>query len=163
MATTRANQIAVGNAGNTYTLAGLTSAASLAAQTGPTSVVTTDAAGNLATTNNIASAASVAALDGRVNNLQQNVAALQNSVAQLQTDVRKGYEGTAVAIALGGASLPDNKRYAISGNFGTFRSETAFGGVFQFRVSDNIVLNAGVGGGFRYGGVGGRGGATFAW
>ena len=152
--TTRANQVAIGNAGNTYTLAGVTSAASLAAQNGPREFVTTDAAGNLAATNNVATAGSVAALDGRVNSLEQNVATLQNNVAQLQTAVRKGYEGSAVAIALGGGYLPDNKRYAISGNFGTFRGETAFGGSFLFRVSDNLVLNAG---------VGGRGGATFAW
>src|SRR5258708_5103775 len=46
--TTRVNQVALGTATNTYTLAGVTSAASLAAQTGPTKVLTTDALGNLA-------------------------------------------------------------------------------------------------------------------
>jgi len=48
--TTRANQIAIGTASNTYTLPGISSAASRAAQSGPTKLVTTDAAGNLATT-----------------------------------------------------------------------------------------------------------------
>ncbi len=47
--TTRANQQVLGTAANTYTTPGITSAASLAAQTGPTQIVTSDAAGNLAT------------------------------------------------------------------------------------------------------------------
>ena len=63
----------------------------------------------------------------------------------------------------GVATLPSVKRYALSGNIGTFRGQTAFGGVFQYRVSENIVLNGGVGAGFGYGGVGGRGGATYSW
>jgi hypothetical protein len=161
--TTRANQVAIGTATNTYTLAGITSAASRAAQSGPTQFVTSDATGNLATTTDVATGSSVAALDGRVGALDQSVAQLQQNVAQLQTDIKKSYEGTAVAIALSAPALPDNKRYALSANIGTFRGETAFGGVFQYRVTDNIVLNGGVGTGFQYGGVGGRGGATIAW
>ena len=153
--TTRANQIAVGNGSNTYTLAGLNSAASRAAQNGTTYFVTSDANGNLATAS-AASASSVESLDGRVTSLEQ-------SVGQLQQAIKRSYEGTAIAIALGGAALPENKTYALSANIGTFRGESAFGGVFQYRVSDNIVLNGGLGLGFTQGGVGGRGGATFAW
>ena len=47
---TAANQMAFGTASNTYRMPGITSAASLAAQSGPTSFVTTDANGNLAAT-----------------------------------------------------------------------------------------------------------------
>jgi hypothetical protein len=46
--TTRANQQSFGTAANTYTLAGITSGASKAAQTGPLQVLTSDANGNLA-------------------------------------------------------------------------------------------------------------------
>jgi autotransporter adhesin len=46
--TTRANQIVIGTTSNTYTTPGITSNASIAAQSGPLSVVTTDANGNLA-------------------------------------------------------------------------------------------------------------------
>ena len=69
--TTQANQVAIGTAASTYTLPGITSAASLAAQVGPTSVVTTDAAGNLAATpfSGLATSASVAALGAQVNGL----------------------------------------------------------------------------------------------
>ena len=43
----------------------------------------------------------------------QDIAALYAGVAALRSDVIRGYEGTAIAIALGGGTLPDNKRYAI--------------------------------------------------
>ena len=77
--------------------------------------------------------------------------------------MKRGYEGTAIAIALGGAALPDNKTFALTANYGTFRGENAFGGGMQMRVSENLVLNGAVGVGFARGGVGGRAGATFAW
>jgi hypothetical protein len=61
--TSRADQVAIGTAANTYTLPGLASAASLAAQVGPTNFITTDANGNLAAspfgTGSFASAGSV--------------------------------------------------------------------------------------------------------
>ena len=116
--TTRANQIVIGTAARTYTLPGLTSAASLAAQTGPTSLVTTDSSGNLAATN--LNVGNLANLDGRVSSLE-------TSVGQLRRDVRTAYQGTAIALAVGGAVLPAGKKYAISANFGTFEGETAFG------------------------------------
>jgi autotransporter adhesin len=46
--TTRAKQVVLGSVDSTYTLAGITSQASTAAQAGPTYLVTTDSAGNLA-------------------------------------------------------------------------------------------------------------------
>ena len=155
---TRPNQQAFGTATNTYTMAGITSAASLAAQTGPVSLVTSDAAGNLATmsTSGLASVGAVAALDGRVT-------ALESNVQNLNFQVRKAYEGSAVAIAMGGSALPDNKKFAISANWGNFSGENAFGGMAQFRVSNNFVANAAVGAGFARGGIGGRVGGTLAW
>ena len=83
--TGRVNQQVFGTATNTYTMPGVTSAASLAAQAGPLSVVTSDGAGNLATLSSasIASATSVAALDGRVSNLESNVKTLLASEASL--------------------------------------------------------------------------------
>jgi hypothetical protein len=152
--TTRANQVAVGTAANTYTLAGVTSAASLAAQTGPTKVVTTDAFGNLA-------AASFTPQD--ISTLQSNVGVLQQNVAVLQTQMRQAFEGTAIAIALGGASLPADKRFAISTNWGNFRGQNAVGVAAQYRITDYAVANLGVGGGFAQGGIGSRAGVTFAW
>jgi trimeric autotransporter adhesin len=144
---TRANQVAVGTATNTYTLAGITSAASLAAQTGPTKVVTTDAFGNLA-------AASFT---------PQDISGLQSNVGILQQQMKQSFEGTAIAIALGGASLPADKRFAISTNWGNFRGQNAVGVAAQMRLTDYAVANVGVGGGFAQGGFGSRAGVTLAW
>jgi len=59
--------------------------------------------------------------------------------------------------------LPDNKKFALSMNVGTYSGQN--GGAFSalYRISDNVVLDAGVGFGFAQGGVGGRGGMTVAW
>ena len=146
--TTRANQQSFGTATNTYTMAGLNSAASLAAQTGPVRVVTTDGNGNLAT----AAFAS-----------QQDISGLQSSVTALQGQIRQAFEGTAIAVAMGGGTLPDNKKFAISSNWGTFRGENAMSLTGMARISQNVVINGGIAAGFQQGGVAGRAGVTYAW
>jgi hypothetical protein len=148
---TAANQMAFGTASNTYRMPGLTSAASLAAQSGPTMFVTTDANGNLAAANFSPQS---------INQLSANVALLQEN---LQHGLNQAYEGTAIAIAMGGAALPDNKRFAVTTNWGNFRGTNAMSLVAQMRISPNVVANAGFAGGFQYGGVGSRAGLTFAW
>ena len=160
-ATTRANQVAVGSATSTYTLAGVSSAASLAAQTGPVKVVTADAQGNLATAS--FAPQDISALQSNVSGLQQNVSVLQQNVTVLQDQMKQGFEGTAIAIALGGASLPSDKRFAISTNWGNFRGQNAVGVAAQMRLTDYAVANVGIGGGFAQGGIGSRAGVTFAW
>jgi hypothetical protein len=145
------NQIAVGTALNTYKLSGVASAASLSAQSGPIKVVTTDAAGNLAT----------AAFSGVSNS--QDIATLQSNVSTLQTQIRQAFEGTAMAIALGGSALPADKKFAFSANWGTFRGENAVGLSGQMRLSQYVIMNGGVASGFAQGGVGGRAGLTVAW
>ena len=159
--TTAVNQIAVGTASNTYTMSGITSAASTAAQTGPTKIVTTDAFGNLAAAN--FSQQDISTLQSSVGGLQQNVSLLQQNVSALQTQMRQGFEGTAIAIALGGAALPSDKRFAISTNWGNFRGQNAVGVAAQLRLTNYAVANVGVGGGFAQAGIGSRAGVTFAW
>ena len=151
---TAANQVAIGTASNTYKLSGLTSAASLAAQSGPTSVVTTDAAGHLAATN-------ITLPD--ISGLQATVSGLQSSVSVLQHQMRQSFEGSAIAISMGGTALPADKRFAISTNWGNFRGENAGSVVAQMRLTDYAVVNVGVGAGFQQGGIGSRAGVTFAW
>src|SRR5215831_8859621 len=155
---TAANQMAFGTALNTYRLPGITSAASLAAQSGPTSFVTTDAGGNLAATN--FGPQNIAGLSASVTALQQGFSIVQEN---LQHGLNQAYEGTAVAIAMSGSALPDNKRFAITSNWGNFRGTNAMSFIAQARISDNIVANAGFASGFQYGGVGSRAGLTFAW
>jgi hypothetical protein len=147
--------MAFGTATNTYRMPGLTSAASLAAQSGPTSFVTTDANGNLAATS-----FSPQSMSQSINQLSANVALLQEN---LQHGLNQAYEGTAAAIAMSGAALPDSKRFAITTNWGNFRGTNAMSFIAQARISDHVVANAAFAGGFQYGGVGTRAGLTFAW
>jgi hypothetical protein len=158
---TATNQIALGTASNTYKMSGITSAASLAAQTGPVSLVTTDALGNLATSS--INPGSISMLQGNVTTLQGNVAVLQSNVAVLQTQIKQAFEGTAIAIAMGGSALPDNKRFAISANYGNFRGQNAASIGGQLRLSENLVANVAFASGLQLGGVGSRAGLTFAW
>lgn len=79
-ATTRDYQVMIGNGDNTYTLAGVNSQASKAAQTGTTYIVTTDGNGNLATsTFNLATLEN---LPSRVTQTEQILASLQPTVNQ---------------------------------------------------------------------------------
>jgi hypothetical protein len=120
--------------------------ASLAAQSGPTQLVTSDANGNLATMN--------------PNALVANSPAFQS----LQQDVQQNSEGVAIALALGGTGiLPDNKDVAATVNWGNFQGQNAMGFSGIGRLSDNWFLNGGVGVGTNQGTVGGRAGVTFAW
>jgi hypothetical protein len=151
---TAANQVALGTTATTYALPGVTSAASLAAQSGTTYFTTTDSSGHIAE--------SVYGPQN-ITNLYAGVASLNSSVATLNNDIIKAYEGTAIAIALGGGTLPDNKRYAVSVNWGGYHGTNAFAANALLRVNDNIVINGGIGVGVTKCDVGGRAGVTYAW
>ena len=142
-------------------LPGLTSSASLAAQSGSTYFTTTDSAGHLAATSY--GPQSFSALNNSVNALNASVDNLYGNVASLQSAAQRAYEGSAVAIATSGGVLADNKRFAISANWGGYHGTNAFGATGYLRVTDNIVLNGAVGVGLTKGDVGGRAGVTFTW
>ena len=126
----------------------------LLAQSGQTRFTTTDSSGHLA-------ASSFGPQD--ISALYVSSASLKASVATLNNNMIKAYEGTAIAIALGGGALPDNKRYAVSANWGGYHGTNAFGATGLLRLSDNIVINAGIGAGLTKGDVGGRLGAMLVW
>lgn len=79
-ATTRDYQVMIGNGDNTYTLAGVNSQASKAAQTGTKYMVTSDGNGNLATST--FDLATLENLPARVNQTEQILASLQPTVNQ---------------------------------------------------------------------------------
>lgn len=147
--TTRVNQMAFGTASNTYTMPGITSAASRAAQSGPLDVVTTDAGGNLGSVPLSSFFSGVSDLEGRVNRIDRKL--------DRQSD------GIAIAMALGGVNLPAGSRFAMTGNVGFFGDTAAFGVGAIGQVSDNVYLNGGVGVGSSQGTVAGRVGLTYAW
>jgi hypothetical protein len=151
---TRANQFALGTTGNTYTMAGIASAASRAAQTGPVSLVTSDSSGNLATTSaaslGLASAADLGAVNSRLDDLNNRTS--------------KATTGVAMAFAMAGVpTLMPHEKFAAAMNWGTFQGANGLAFNTAFRISDNVQLNGGVGYGTDERLVGGRVGLRVGW
>ena len=101
-----------GTASNTYTMTGIASAASAAAQTGPVQVVTSDASGNLATSSlaalGLASAGDVSAINARIDDLA--------------TRSSKAFAGVAMAFAMAGSpTVLPNETFVATFNWGTFQ------------------------------------------
>ncbi|MGD9924021.1 MAG: YadA-like family protein, partial [Pseudorhodoplanes sp.] len=120
---------------NTYTMRGIASDASRAAQQGPVELVTSDANGNLAT-------------DG----------------GRIFDELDDLEEGVAMAMALPGVGfLPDGKAGAVNASFGAYKGSFAVAGSAAFKLNENIQLDGGVAIGLDSGDIGGRGGVTFAW
>lgn len=210
---TRENQVAIGTAAHTYTLAGINSEASKAAQTGSTYMVTSDATGNLATST--FDLATLENLPSRLDTAEQNISHLQTTVsshgtritdietkdieqdgrldahqftlnehtsqitaldsrvgvlenrmdegfARLDRRIDQAFEGAAMAMAMAAPTMPYDKNYAVSINWGNFEGQNAFAGTAQARVSESFIFHGGVGIGSS-GTLGGRAGVTFAW
>ena len=180
---TRVNQQIFGTATNTYTLPGVTSAASTAAQGAVSGLITTDAAGNLAsdggatttsittnTTNITNNATSITNNTNNISTNTTNIAASTASNARQDRRIDKNQEGTAVAIALADPDLFGGQTFALKGNWGTFEGSHALGFSLKGLVTDNL-LNSGlrltVSGGMGFGLAkrtkGGRVSAQIGW
>jgi hypothetical protein len=151
---TRANQQVFGTASNTYTMAGVTSAASKAAQSGPTQVVTSDAGGNLATATladlGLASNSDLAVINGRLDALTHRS--------------NKAFTGIAMAFAMAGMpTLLPGERFAITMNWGTFEGANGLALGTAMRLSENLQLNGSIGYGADQNLVGGRVGLRLGW
>ena len=146
---TRANQMVFGTGSNTYTAAGITSGASLAAQIGPTTFVTSDAAGDLATS--AFGPSSFIALNNRINSVNDRVTNVRNE--------ERG--GVALAMATGQVRYDDQPgKISIGGGVGVFEDQggAALGIGFtspNARVRGNIS-----GGGSFHGEFGGAAGLS---
>lgn len=128
----RPRQVAIGTAASTYSLPGLTSGASRAAQSGPTQVVTTDAAGNLA-----ALPIDLAGLDQRIDGV----------AAYAREGRREARQGIAAAMAMTAAAMPSRPgKTSWSGNTATYKGEWAAGFAMAHRLDMAIpvAINAGV-------------------
>ncbi|OKO79856.1 YadA-like family protein, partial [Bradyrhizobium sp. NAS96.2] len=155
-AATAANQVAIGTASNTYRMAGVASAASLAAQSGPVSFVTSDAAGNLATSS---------FNPANITSLQSQFTSLQSQVMDNRFEARSG---TAVALAAGSMpALQPGRKFALSAGYGNFEGANAFaiGATALLYDSKNyaIIANAGGGIGLERSVAGGRGAVSIQW
>jgi len=139
---TAANQMALGTASNTYRMPGITSAASLAAQSGPTSFVTTDGSGNLATTG----FGPQQMMQG-MQSMGQSINQLSAAVSSLQTQVdnnrREARAGAALAMATSGLHYdPRPGKATLAAAVGSFQGQSGLAVGFGYAVSDRFRVNA---------------------
>jgi autotransporter adhesin len=128
---TAANQMSLGTVSNTYRMSGITSAASLAAQTGPVSFVTTDASGHLAATN-----LTIPDISG----LQSQVASLQSQVSSNQREARSG---TALALAATGLQYDQRPgKASVAGAVANYKGQSGLAIGFGYAVSERWRVNA---------------------
>src|SRR5882672_1972586 len=134
---TRANQQMFGTASNTYTMAGIATAASRAAQAGPTSIVTSDNAGNLATRSladlGLASQSDISGINGRLD-------ALNGRIDDVNREARGG-----IALALAASGLQFDTRpgkVSLSGGYGNFKGQSGFAVGLGYAVSESMRFNA---------------------
>ena len=144
--------MAFGTAASNYTMAGVTSASSRAAQSGALEVVTTDSAGNLASDQGFIFN-SLAHLDQR-----------------LDKQGRKLSEGVAMAMAVEDPDLMGNEIFGLKLNWGTFEQSHAVGlsaaGVLAHDVlveGDRVSISGGIGYGVQEKNLGGRVGLQMSW
>jgi autotransporter adhesin len=173
----RANQVVLGGAGSSVTVGDV--AASTAAQTGPTDVVTVDASGTLGRDPSVrqaiaANSSAIASQATAINALQaldvqQNsrLTSLEGLVGNLNQRVdannRAANGGIAAAMALGGTILPADAKMSMSFNLSTYRGQQGFSGQIVTKAGSHVYINAGVAGSTVKGSTGGRVGMTFAW
>jgi autotransporter adhesin len=131
--TTRAGQVMIGTTTNTYTMPGVTSSASRAAQTGPTQVLTTDAAGNIASAN----------LD--VNRISSDISNLRGDMSDLRKETRKGIAAAMSMTAAPKPSAPGKTSW--STNLAGYRGEmaTSFAVAHMFDSNYPVIFDASVG------------------
>jgi trimeric autotransporter adhesin len=158
---TAANQQVFGTTTNTYTMPGITSAASKAAQSGPVQIVTSDAGGNLAT--NTAAGLGLATTND-MNNMNNQIANINVRLNDLNGQTTKALNGVAMAFAISGVPwLQTTERFAVSMNYGTFQGTNGMALNAALRLGTHAQAEGGIAYGANGGGVGGRVGLRFGW
>jgi hypothetical protein len=158
---TRPNQVALGTSNNTYTMAGITSSASRAAQVGPTQLVTSDVNGNLATFTpaalGLASSSDLASINSQLGTINGHLLDMDNRI-------NKAFNGVAMGFAMAGVPwLTPGETFAVSGNWGTFQSTNGLALNAALRLGSHIQANGGIAYGANGGGTGGRLGLRIGW
>ena len=132
--TSRAGQMAFGTAANSYTMPGITSLASRAAQSGPVEIVTSDANGNLATV-------SADDLLGDIINLYEDVDVtdLRRLINEVQSESR---QGSAAAMAMAQAPMPSAPgRTTWAANMAIYKGEWASGFAMAHRLPTSVPVS----------------------
>jgi autotransporter adhesin len=157
---TRINQQVFGTASNTYTMPGITSGASKAAQGAPTHIVTTNPSGDLA--------AHTPAELGLAGNVE--ITNINNQITILKQNDKELMDGIAISLALAQPIFQPGQTFAMRAGWGNFDGANAVGitaaglvGRGYWGPTSAIIVDAGIGTGTSEGVVGGRAGVTFGW
>jgi len=155
------NQVMLGTADYTYTTPGITSATSLARQTGPLQIVTSDASGNLAT--NTAAGLGLAT-SSDISTINSELSGVNARLNDLDSRTTKALNGVAMAFAMSGVPWLDRTEHvAVAANWGTFQGTNGLALNAALRLSTNVQANGGIAYGVNGGGVGGRAGVRLGW
>jgi trimeric autotransporter adhesin len=95
--------------------------------------------------------------------VDQMVGETSSQITQAFRKIDQNSEGIAVAMAMGGLSLPDNKAFSIATNVGFYDGKQAIAAEGAVRINRTFALTGGVGMGVGAGQVGGRVGVMAAW
>jgi hypothetical protein len=95
--------------------------------------------------------------------VDSTLATTNAQISQAFKKIDENTEGIAVAVAMGGLSLPDTKVFAISTNMGFYDGKQALAVQGAIRLNKALALTGGVGMGLEGGEMGGRVGMMAAW
>lgn len=99
-------------------------------------------------------------VDGKLASSEQ---VLNGRINEAFKRIDQNTQGIAIAIAMGGLTLPNNKNFAIGANIGFYDGKQAAAASGAFRLDDTLTLTGGIGVGFDGGPVGGRVGIMAAF
>jgi len=178
-ATSRDDQQVFGTGTNTYTMTGITSAASATAQGAPTRIVTSNESGDLAARSvvelGLATSDDIGELQDKATDnmmaIQSNSAAigsLDSRVRRNSDDIDTNREGVAVAMTLDAPYINIEQSFAVGGNWANFEDSNALGFMVAGRLTKfgdtgTFDVSGGVGFGLEQDSVGGRVGGQVAW
>lgn len=168
--TSRADQLVLGRAagvsgngtpfkGTSVTIADI--AASTAAQSGPTDVMTVDASGTIGRDPSIR--ASIASLNTLTAKHTADIATLFDLNDENRRQIGKANEGVAMGLAMETPALPADAKFGLSGGVGYYNNASAASMAATARVSEKATISAGLGVGFETGEFGARGGFQVVW
>jgi hypothetical protein len=152
--TTTTNALAVGAGGMTVAAGAPVSMGGNRVQSVATPVDATDAANKEYVD---------AIVGGNTGYLEAAINAQSARIDQAFAEIDKNTEGIAIAMAMGGISLPQGKAFAIGANFGFFQDKQAAAAQTLIRLNETLTFNGGVGMGLGGNQVGGRAGLMAAW
>lgn len=171
--TTRSDQIMLGSRSSTISAPGLANAP-MAWADSPTrtdehaeakAVVAVDAQGNLGHMMPEELFASFdRGLDRALPAISERFDAMDTRIEGLSRKIDNTREGVAMALAMAAPMVANGKRYAVTGQWGTFDGKHAMALSGAMRIGDYpVYVNGGLGVGLIHGNVGGKAGVTVAW